>query len=647
MIRKIKLLCMMLAGSLILTILLPAGQVEASSGVNSGDAFENLPGDAKYLGSEYRDNYTFDIEETGILEKHLETVNGLANALFAAIRTVAYATVTLFYRALQFDMGELFGEQLHGIQEGLKDSIFEPLLILGFAVCLLSVLVRFLKRDIVGSIAEFGKVVLVIVLAMFVVLRSDVVLSGATKITKGISVDALSNINDNMGISGGTDKIEEFSKKAAGVLWVDLVHEPWKTVEFMHCDIPDSGTIDRFLSADDADERAELVKGFGEAKCFNMLIGYERVGFLLIYLIPCLAKCFIYMMIAGGLIVYQVLAVFYLMLAPVILILFLVIGYESILTVWIKKLFETQVMILVITLMLAFLIRVGVLLFGKADEWGWLIVLIVQIIAGVGLYQNRDKIFRLLEPVQRGREKITNTVEKMHIPEKMAAIRSGATAAKNYIGQRFPMGKQDGAGGIQKAAGGTAPGMGQTGEKSDTRPAYVPVGQAAQTGSNPQSAGQKQPAVAGAAPAAAGQPASGRKERNVRVNMQDRKPLGEPGAAGSVQDVPANANDTLRVSVKEKHRKPLKFCYEKEEKTKIPNVGVQKAGAAGNNGKDREMPQPGNGRKYYKKEEQGKGHSEGMYQEIPSDRRREAGKAVGRKRGSGGRGHKQYLVKGS
>ena len=113
----------MLAGSLILTILLPAGQVEASSGVNSGDAFENLPGDAKYLGSEYRDNYTFDIEETGILEKHLETVNGLANALFAAIRTVAYATVTLFYRELQFDMGELFGEQLHGIQEGLKDSI--------------------------------------------------------------------------------------------------------------------------------------------------------------------------------------------------------------------------------------------------------------------------------------------------------------------------------------------------------------------------------------------------------------------------------------------------------------------------------------------------------------------------------------------
>ena len=308
-----------------------------------------------------------------------------------------------------------------------------------------------------------SKVVLVIVLAMFVVLRSDVVLSGATKITKGISVDALSNINDNMGISGGTDKIEEFSKKAAGVLWVDLVHEPWKTVEFMHCDIPDSGTIDRFLSADDADERAELVKDFGEAKCFNMLIGYERVGFLLIYLIPCLAKCFIYMMIAGGLIVYQVLAVFYLMLAPVILILFLVIGYESILTVWIKKLFETQVMILVITLMLAFLIRVDVLLFGKADEWGWLIVLIVQIIAGVGLYQNRDKIFRLLEPVQRGREKITNSVQKMHIPEKMAAIRSGAIAAKDYIGQRFPMGKPDAAGGMRTVEEITSPGMGARG----------------------------------------------------------------------------------------------------------------------------------------------------------------------------------------
>ncbi|WWR14705.1 hypothetical protein V1224_09325 [Lachnospiraceae bacterium JLR.KK008] len=451
MLRRLRKMGMLLLCAFVLALAVPAGTVRADSGIKGTNAFNHLEGDAKYLRDDYRDNYVLDIEETGVLEIHWEALNGIANALFAAIRTISYATVTLFYWALNFDIGEMFGGQINGIQQALKDTVFEPLLMLAIGACMATLLVKFAKRDAVGGIAEIGKILLVVVLSMFVVLKSDSALSLATNVTKEVSIDALSSVNDSMGMSGNR---EDFAAQAAGVLWVDLVHEPWKTVEFMNDDV-DDGTVDSFLKVSDPEERAELVKGMGDAACFRMTVGFERIGFLIVYLIPCLAKCLLFIVVAGALLIFQVLAVFYLILAPVMLLLFLFAGYESILTAWLKKMLETQIMILVITFMLALLIRTDVFLFQKADEWGWFIVLLIQIIIGAGLFLNRGKIFELLSTVQRGSATPRYAVNRLRMSgnvKDLNHMRRNVMAAGRQIGRStMALGRKAGIGAGESA----------------------------------------------------------------------------------------------------------------------------------------------------------------------------------------------------
>ncbi len=580
MLRRLRKMGMLLLCAFVLALAVPAGTVRADSGIKGTNAFNHLEGDAKYLRDDYRDNYVLDIEETGVLEIHWEALNGIANALFAAIRTISYATVTLFYWALNFDIGEMFGGQINGIQQALKDTVFEPLLMLAIGACMATLLVKFAKRDAVGGIAEIGKILLVVVLSMFVVLKSDSALSLATNVTKEVSIDALSSVNDSMGMSGNR---EDFAAQAAGVLWVDLVHEPWKTVEFMNDDV-DDGTVDSFLKVSDPEERAELVKGMGDAACFRMTVGFERIGFLIVYLIPCLAKCLLFIVVAGALLIFQVLAVFYLILAPVMLLLFLFAGYESILTAWLKKMLETQIMILVITFMLALLIRTDVFLFQKADEWGWFIVLLIQIIIGAGLFLNRGKIFELLSTVQRGSATPRYAANRLRMGgnvKDLNLMRRNVVAAGRQIGRStMALGRKAGIGagrsdpaapqGSAGASSGSAYGTGnaiasQSGQMPQARPAFrMMPGGTGQNGQQPGTSGQrkKHPVTVTAHP----DPTMKEKLRQAGTATQRYVKSGEIGrragaAAGAVAGMPAQVRDSIGMAGEYVKGTPIQFRY--------------------------------------------------------------------------------------
>ncbi len=544
--------------ALMLSVALPAAQVQASDGINSGNAFENLEGDAQFLGKKYRDHYTLDIEETGVLEKHFEAVNGIANALFFLIRYMSYATVTLFYYALEFDMGELFGGQINGIQQALKDTIFEPLLLLACGICLVSVAIKFIKGNITGSVVEFCKIILVCVLAMFVVLKSDVALSQATSVTKEVSVDALASVNDSMGMSGS---VKDFAAEAAGVLWVDLVHEPWKTAEFLHTDVSDD-VVKTFLSEGDEDRRAKLVEDFEDADCFKMSIGFERVGFLLIYLIPCLAKCVLYVAVAGALLIFQILAVFYLILAPVMLLMFLIAGYERILTAWLKKMLETQIMILVIMMMLALLIRTDIFLFKKAEEWGWFIALLIQLIMGAGLFLNRGRIFELLSTVQRGVATPGYAANRLRMGGSVVNIRKEAAAAGNQIRQRATASMRTVRAMKKKIMQIRPVSLQAPGAPEEPGALHQRAGQENrqdETGRKDPVEGTKKAEILSKREMAL---QAGRLARAYMKKEKNSAETGKPGtAAGRAKDVAANVKDTLRIPTEKAGDVPLRFQY--------------------------------------------------------------------------------------
>lgn len=439
--HSIRLLMGIAACVCLFAIFAPAGTVQAKGGgegIGEIKAFEKLDGDAKYLKTEYRNNYYLDLEETGVLEMFWSVFNGIANVLFSVVKGLAYLTVAAFYFIMNFDISAMFASEINGVQQALNDSIFQPLFLLACAFCFAKLLSSFIKNNLVSGIVEIAKIVFAVVLSMLVVQKSDVILSYSTEITKTIGVDALVSMNDSMGLSGN---IEDFSAQAAGILWVDLVHEPWKTVEFMGVDESayNDSNIQEIMNTDKNDEtkRNELIAKYvdKEEGFFNKKVGLQRIGFLFVYLFPCIAKCGVFLLVSGAQLIFQLMAVFFIVLAPVMLILYLIPGYESMLEIWLKKMLETQIMILVVTLMLSLLIRVDVFTYGLVKNFGWFIVLILQIILGIGLFLSRKKIFGAFNSIQRGVSMPRYTMTRMKMAGNMGYMardfQSGMRSVKN------------------------------------------------------------------------------------------------------------------------------------------------------------------------------------------------------------------------
>lgn len=100
----------------------------ASSGIMISDELDDLEGDGKYVGSEYRNNYQLDVEKLGVTEVAEKALNALANIVFSVISCLGFLTVAIFYHALSFDLAALLQPQIDSIQLALHDSVFTPLL---------------------------------------------------------------------------------------------------------------------------------------------------------------------------------------------------------------------------------------------------------------------------------------------------------------------------------------------------------------------------------------------------------------------------------------------------------------------------------------------------------------------------------------
>lgn len=393
--------------TLILTLIILSGRSRIvfadTTGVADIDSFNDLTGNAKYIGNNYRDNYSFDIEKVGILDSADKITNKIANVLFMMDRILAYIVICIFYYAMSFDVGALISPYMNSMQSALNTSVFKPLFPIFFGGTACIIVVKMFKRDMIGTAQEFFKIIFLIILSFIVVNDSATALSSVTNVTKEISVNALINVNKDMGIKSSKD----FAADAAGVLWVEMVHRPWVSMEFAGAKASDD-TIKEFLSTKpDSKERKALVAKFmadnSDADNFDKSKGGWRIAFSIIYFIPFILKAAVYLMVALIQVVFQVMAVFYLMLAMVILLLAMIPSFGmSIVGVWLKKLFETQINILIITFLMALLIKIDDLLYSVSGEYGWIIVLFLQTAIGVGLFYYKDKILNMFSTMQKG-----------------------------------------------------------------------------------------------------------------------------------------------------------------------------------------------------------------------------------------------------
>lgn len=404
--KKIKLLlciCILLTG-----ILFPAQTVQASSSAIGDVAeFNNLSGNAKYLGVDYRDNYSLDIVETDISDgigayfsgMMANALNGMANALFFLERILSYLTVVVFYVSFNLNLIDLFGNQVSTIQQALNNSIFQPLFLLGCAAAFCVLIGRVIRQDLSGALGQIAKIIAIVMLSILVVTKSDVMLATCNNITKEISLEILVGVNSANGYS---ENINSFSAQAAGILWDNMVHSPWITMEFGYNASEDQ--VAKILTyTKGSDERKEIIAG-DNSESFSADRAGERLGFTLFYIIPCFMKCGIYIVISLIQLVFQLMSIVYTFMAPLVLVISLFPGYDGMIGGWLRKILEIQISILILSLLIGILVRFDDLVFNWADSvgFGWAIALTIQIAIAIALFVNRNKVLTMMSLVQRG-----------------------------------------------------------------------------------------------------------------------------------------------------------------------------------------------------------------------------------------------------
>lgn len=374
--------------------------VSAAAVNNNIDDLQNLTGEAGYINRV--DNYYLDMEETDWLETGQWLMNKIANMLFTFIRWLANVTVTLFYQCMNFDMAEMFKSEIGNIQKTLNKGIFQPLFTLAFCGSAIIMLKKMVRRDLMGAYGQVLKVIGIVILSILVVKDSASVLSAATGITKSISTQAL------VGMQGDeASSTSSYAAQSAGTLWVNLIHQPWLFIEFGSDPISDdmlASLADSILSYKPSDDnRKEIIKNYTYGEAFSKDRAGEKIGFMFLYIIPFAIKCVIYIVMALLTLGFQLIAIFYVVLAPVVLILTMIPGYESILTSWLRKMLESQISILIMSFIIGLLVKVDKLLFDTcAFDWGWLVVMIVQTVLAVFVIIKKDMLLGALSKLQKG-----------------------------------------------------------------------------------------------------------------------------------------------------------------------------------------------------------------------------------------------------
>ena len=403
---KIKYILCMIA--FVVGLMLPVQPVAASSSaIGEVQEFNNLSGNAKYLGSAYRDNYSLDIEEVEISDgigeylagKTMEGLNALAKVFFFLERLLAYLTVVVFYVSFNLNLVDLFGSQVSVIQQALNDSIFQPLFLMGCAAAFCVLIGRMVRQDLAGALGQIVKVIAIVMMSILVVTKSDAMLSMCNNITKEISLEILVGVNSANGYS---DNINAFSGEAAGILWNNMVHQPWLTMEFGYT-ASDDQVLGLLSYKPGAEERKDAIAA-DESGSFLVERATERLGFSFLYLIPCIMKCGIYIVIVLIQLVFQLLSIVYLFMAPLVLIVSLFPGYDGLIGGWLRKILETQISILVLSLIIGILIKFDELIFdwSRSVGFGWMIALTIQIAIAIALFLNRNKLLMAMSTVQRG-----------------------------------------------------------------------------------------------------------------------------------------------------------------------------------------------------------------------------------------------------
>lgn len=383
-----------------LVIMHVLGTVAHAASVDSGrskiDAFDNLTStNGKWLSSQYRNNYYLDIKSLGITDIFEKGTNGIANILFNLMSMLAYICIASFYFCFDTNISDLFKNIINNMQESLRAGIFDNLFLVAFVFIAFYLVKQLLKRNTVEIFSQILKLLFIIVLSFLLTTETSAVITNSTEISKTIGAKAVVAINNS-------ESTQSYASDVSGNLWYSLVHEPWLMMEADN-KLTEQQQEKILSLGSSSTERQKYIDSLNssDSSLFAEDAGTTRIAQSFIILLLTILKAGIILLIALIQIAFQVMAILCILLSMVALLLAMIpqLGGLTIVENLAKRIFETQLGIVVTTFMLALMTKMDSLImidFQKATNCGWLIALIIQTAIYVAMIVYRKKIFKLI-----------------------------------------------------------------------------------------------------------------------------------------------------------------------------------------------------------------------------------------------------------
>lgn len=379
----------------------------ADEPITSVNAFTHLPGDAQYINN--NDNYYLDLMELGILDTDIKLLNNVVNAIFGLEKWLVHITCNAFYFVTSFDFGEVLATDINSVQSGLKTFLFDPMFTLMFVLSGFWIAVMMAKRNMQEILNQTIKVIFIVVLASVLASKSSTVISMVDDVTNLASNSVMSAVSLNPG--GGAN----YGATTAGNLWVDLIHTPWKSMEFGtgHIDNEASAVSDLLSKAPNTEERDKIVEDLvgdrSNPKVFGKNMPIWRLSLVIAHLLPCTATCVLYLLIALLQLTFRIMTIFLIFVGFLILLLSLVpfFGGLNLLKKWSLKIAEMQIMILSLAFLLGFMTMINSILVTIFGPHGWLLSHVIRIGIDIAIFVFRDKVFGFFATVQKNVQQAT------------------------------------------------------------------------------------------------------------------------------------------------------------------------------------------------------------------------------------------------
>ena len=426
----------------ILALALTLAMALLCTGVNAAvvTGLKDIPGDGQYMSDTYVENYAIDSEKLGLLDSFEKIGLGVVNVLFSLCRYIVFLGLRVFRFALTLNVATLAGGKLDEIQTAMKNTIFEPMWIVAFIGVAAAMVRKFARRNFTGILSDIAKVVVIYMFVTLLATHTSEVLGNVVSISRDLGLSVVMEMNGRDADAAPDTFVDE----TVGILWGDLVHRPWEQLEFEGYSHTAEDARAILKHKPGSDERQGAVDEYIKAHSGAMQKGgsWGRIAVVLLYMLATLLKLAVYVACSLLVLVFQLLAMFHSVTGIIILLLamFDSLGGVHLIGDWLKRMLETQIMTLITTILLGFIIWLGGVLEGVSGEFGWLGGIIIQGLVIVLLFLFRKQVlhgFKAITENPRGSARKLAGASALDIAAELPAAYAGAYLGSGAQGARM------------------------------------------------------------------------------------------------------------------------------------------------------------------------------------------------------------------